>query len=150
MINLITQHKNILAMKKEVKELWVEALRSGKYVQGESMLNDGERYCCLGVLCEVYKEQTGIGEWKKSENLSGISCLRFVGDYSSEWAELPIEVLEWAEFSVKDSNPTLRFIDDSDEDNSYTEEENLASLNDYGGYNFNDIAYLIENFIDSI
>jgi hypothetical protein len=37
----------------DIKEKWLEALRSGKYNKGkESLLND-DKYCCLGVLCEV-------------------------------------------------------------------------------------------------
>ena len=33
---------------------WVAALRSGRYKQGQGWLNEGGRYCCLGVGCEVY------------------------------------------------------------------------------------------------
>lgn len=41
-------------MDKKIKEKWLEALRSGKYVQGEGVLRNGDdEYCCLGVLCEV-------------------------------------------------------------------------------------------------
>lgn len=48
-------------MNPEVKELWVQALRSGRFEQGQSVLRvlhtDGLRttaaYCCLGVLCEI-------------------------------------------------------------------------------------------------
>ena len=36
-----------------LKKKWVAALRSGKYKQGKEVLRDGDRYCCLGVLCEV-------------------------------------------------------------------------------------------------
>lgn len=41
------------------KDLWLEALRSGEYVQGKEALSsdtnvDGVHpYCCLGILCEV-------------------------------------------------------------------------------------------------
>jgi len=39
---------------KELKDAWVEALRSGKYPQGEGVLKSAEgEYCCLGVLGEV-------------------------------------------------------------------------------------------------
>ena len=46
-------------MNPEVKKLWVEALRGGKYVQGKGKLHyiskDGqEKFCCLGVLCDLY------------------------------------------------------------------------------------------------
>ncbi len=51
-------------MKKDLKEKWVAALRSGKYLQADGALrkirNDGKQgYCCLGVLCEI----SGIGKW---------------------------------------------------------------------------------------
>lgn len=41
-------------MQAELKQKWVEALRSGKYQQGKAMLRsrDGE-FCCLGVLCDL-------------------------------------------------------------------------------------------------
>lgn len=43
-------------MKKEVREKWVAALRSGDYNQGlERMVNEGGDYCCLGVLRQVCK-----------------------------------------------------------------------------------------------
>ena len=32
---------------------WVAALRSGKYRQGQGGLRTGDRYCCLGVLCDL-------------------------------------------------------------------------------------------------
>ena len=40
-------------MNAEIKQKWVEALRSGKYQQGHYALQTGEAYCCLGVLCVV-------------------------------------------------------------------------------------------------
>jgi hypothetical protein len=47
-------------MDKELKEKWVEALRSGRYVQGEVHFERGDKFCCLGVLCEVLGEPTTI------------------------------------------------------------------------------------------
>jgi hypothetical protein len=42
-------------MKKEIKEKWIEALRSGNYAQGQGELHnpDNKTYCCLGVLADV-------------------------------------------------------------------------------------------------
>lgn len=40
-------------MKPEIKQKWVEALRSGKYAQGEGSLRHQDKFCCLGVLCDV-------------------------------------------------------------------------------------------------
>lgn len=47
-------------MKKEVAEIWVQALRSGKYKQGQGALRTGDAYCCLGVLCDLYNSDN----WK--------------------------------------------------------------------------------------
>jgi hypothetical protein len=41
-------------MKADIKQRWVEALRSESYQQGPSMLRSQEnRFCCLGVLCDL-------------------------------------------------------------------------------------------------
>lgn len=46
---------------KKLKEKWVTALRSGEYKQGMGMLhaveNGSDKFCCLGVLCDVYNKQ---------------------------------------------------------------------------------------------
>lgn len=47
-------------MDPELKQKWVDALRSGKYKQGNGWLRDEkDRYCCLGVLADVMAT-----EWK--------------------------------------------------------------------------------------
>ena len=42
-------------MNKEVKKLWLEALRSGEYKQGQGQLHNPSEnvFCCLGVLCDI-------------------------------------------------------------------------------------------------
>lgn len=40
-------------MKRELKQKWVDALRSGQYQQCTTRLNDGVGFCCLGVLLDV-------------------------------------------------------------------------------------------------
>lgn len=47
-------------------ELWVQALRSGGYVQGQRFLHqriyNGEpkdEFCCLGVACDLYQREVG-------------------------------------------------------------------------------------------
>lgn len=40
-------------MDAEIKQKWVEALRSGKYEQGKHFLHRGEKWCCLGVLADL-------------------------------------------------------------------------------------------------
>jgi hypothetical protein len=50
-------------MKKRIRDLWVAALRSGKYKRGQGYLRPSEdTYCCLGVLSDLYLEEQP-GEW---------------------------------------------------------------------------------------
>jgi len=42
-------------MDKRVKKLWIEALKSGKYVQQRGfVLRQGSRFSALGVLCDLH------------------------------------------------------------------------------------------------
>lgn len=43
----------------ERRKKWLRALRSGKYKQARSNLRDGNRFCCLGVACDLSK----LGKW---------------------------------------------------------------------------------------
>lgn len=63
-------------MKKEVKDKWIKALRSGKYKQTRGRLHNqnGGGYCCLGVLCEV----TGL-EYDKDGLLLDQEIVNFAG-----------------------------------------------------------------------
>jgi hypothetical protein len=51
-------------MNKDVAKKWVDALRSGEYRQARAVLRDGDSFCCLGVLCDLYRLEHG-GEWKQ-------------------------------------------------------------------------------------
>lgn len=56
-------------MDSEIKKGWVKALRSGSYIQGKNYLHqrirenekEVEKFCCLGVLCEIVKEKLNLG-----------------------------------------------------------------------------------------
>lgn len=52
--------KTDLKFTKELKEEWIAALKSGKYVQGKVDLIKTEegvtKHCCLGVLGEIHPE----------------------------------------------------------------------------------------------
>lgn len=56
-------------LKPDVKRLWIEALRSGRYPQGRSFLNRDGRFCCLGVLCELAVE-AGVVERNQGASVS--------------------------------------------------------------------------------
>jgi len=59
----------------ELQRNWLDALRSGKYEQGQGFLKDKHnRYCCLGVLCELagldsrLMEAAKAFQWKEKDN----------------------------------------------------------------------------------
>lgn len=75
-------------MNKEIKSRWLQALRSEKYLQGKSRLRSkDDRFCCLGVLCDIYVEE-GLGEWMKGDD-----CF----DLNGSGGYLPSDVIEWAD-----------------------------------------------------
>lgn len=50
---LMTQEDTIPKMNPQIKKRWTDALRSGEYKQGKGLLRTGDKFCCLGVLCEL-------------------------------------------------------------------------------------------------
>jgi len=77
-------------MNEEVKALWTTALRSGEYDQGRRALQAGGKFCCLGVLCDLYRIHVSPAEeWEHD------------GWRSAEWfmgqdTVLPPRVMRWA------------------------------------------------------
>lgn len=43
-------------MKRDVRDMWVEALRSGEFSQTRNALKKHDGHCCLGVLCEIHPD----------------------------------------------------------------------------------------------
>lgn len=119
-------------MKEEIKTKWLEALRSGKYKQGRTCLRnsdvDTHEYCCLGVLCDLYKDTEG-GNWTDHD-----SFVDNRGNWESVY--LPLAVIGWA--GLSDNNPEINEITDQD-----FAPTSLAGANDYG-LSFLKIADIIE------
>lgn len=76
--------------KNERIKLLIEALRSKKYIQIRHKLGwvDGKCFCALGLACEIYRQQTGLGSWsddtfilsgKHSHNCP-VAVLRWFGE----------------------------------------------------------------------
>jgi len=133
-------------MKQEIKQRWIDALRSGEYPQTMGKLRDEGGYCCLGVLCELAVEdgiiapptQAAQGWWT----------------YGSQVDLLPSGVMDWA--GLYDPNPSItvfKEVEDSYFDEELGEEvddyyetnepDSLAEFND-AGHDFIEIAYLID------
>ncbi|MEK6860522.1 MAG: hypothetical protein AABY07_00995 [Nanoarchaeota archaeon] len=50
-------------MNPELKQNWVDALRSNRYEQGNLYLTNRGMFCCLGVLCDQEKTFKEIADW---------------------------------------------------------------------------------------
>lgn len=62
-------------MKKDIKDRWVTALRSGDYPQGTGYLQTidkhGSRFCCLGVLCDLAEQDGVVKQAEPIANVDG-------------------------------------------------------------------------------
>lgn len=111
-----------LEEQKENRKKWVKALRSGKYDQGRSYLKRSDKYCCLGVACEV----AGLIGEPSNKNPQIIY-------FDNEKAFLPTSVMSFLGLSS----------DYGRYDTGYSHEISLAGQNDKG-LTFKEIADIIE------
>ena len=118
-------------MNARVKKMWVEALRSGEYKQGEHTLkNDKGEFCCLGVLCDLYaKEKKLKNPWREVPYRSSHSF-----STSINRGVPPIYVASWA--GLYEENPSIQETDGHI--------HALSTYNDLRNKNFEEIALLIE------
>lgn len=72
-------------MKKRIADKLVEALRSGKYEQGKGQLKKDNKFCCLGVLCDISKKS----EWDYNSASKAT-------EYDDEEGLPPDNVIKWA------------------------------------------------------
>ncbi len=80
----------------QARKLLVEALLSGEYFQGHGYLKIGNRFCCLGVACDLFIKHENRGAWAQHEQ----SADSFNWDgYRHEFTYLPPCVQDWLEFN---------------------------------------------------
>lgn len=114
-------------MNKEVIKKWVDALRSGEYIQGRGALRSiHNRFCCLGVLCDLHCQEFN-NKWDGVE-------------YLDEQFFLPVQVLDWVGLSPSRAKAQGNLINDPE-----IEGKRLSRCNDEIDYSFLQIADLIEN-----
>lgn len=159
-----------LAMNAEIKAELVERLRSGRYIQGKEKLaikdDDGERYCCLGVLCEIAVERGIITRVEQDvecwdcEN-PDVCIPKIEVHYDNTYdATLPQKVVNWAgvesvdiDYRVPDQNfddyeGMGRFESEYAARSGSVKYASLAGMND-DGVPFEEIATWIEDNVES-
>jgi hypothetical protein len=107
---------------------WIKALKSGKYKQGNGYLREGDKYCCLGVACELYIED-GNQLFVEKPNPDNDVYL-----YDGAHSSLPEVVLKW--LGLRDPLGTFN--------TAISNEIRLSGLND-SGVSFKEIATIIKS-----
>lgn len=106
-------------MKRSIARKWAAALASGEYKQGKGQLREGDKFCCLGVLCNLHAQahpEIAAKQKQKSVYLDSIGVL-------------PSEVQEWA--GMNSSTGYITYVID------------LVDMNDKEGKSFAEIAKVI-------
>jgi hypothetical protein len=117
-------------MKKEWADKWVDALRNGPYTQTRRMLRGSEGFCCLGVLCDLVKDEPLVqGRWREGF----VTAISFEVSHTLQSAVLPQRVQKLVGMSSE--NGLLK--------NSEGSSTTLSTLND-DGKTFDEIARIIE------
>lgn len=142
-----------------VRDLWADALEGGEFQRGVGALatlrsdDSGVRcYCCLGVLTELYRRDTGLGRWAARNNGSYVLEFHDPGENGQpgDWGTVYLTpaVRRWAgldrwspvlddecDVDVEDQCAVQRLLDDGDL-------ATATSLND-SGTPFPEIAALV-------
>lgn len=127
---------------RERQDALIAALRGGEYEQGRRRLRRGDAFCCLGVACDLYKKETGVGAWQpvlpKSTEPHEERAYRFASPGTDgDAAYLPPYVKEY--FGFHNGSGSTLYVDSPAD-----HELGLANLNDHGGKTFTEIADVIE------
>lgn len=112
--------------KKNVRKL-IRALRSGKYEQARGALRDGQKFCCLGVACDLYDP----AQWEPLD-----TCGRNYW-FMNRSSGLPIDVQ--LHFGIPSCGPALGYKQHSG--------ANMIDLNDEHNQSFKQIALRLERWL---
>lgn len=152
-------------MNPEVKEIWLNALRSGEYQQAFAVLrgrsdSDAVGYCCLGVLTCEYIKHTGDARLVDGTGVgaSGMYSEEYYNDVRLDERDrldtdilpderdrldmdiLPVIVADWAGLDRGNPEIWLPELDSMDP-------VSLATMNDEFGMPFTEIADVIDQHL---
>jgi hypothetical protein len=130
---------HIIKMNPKVKAMWIEALLSGDYQQGQHYLcqdnNDGSKsWCCLGVLTDLAMKNGVDIDMERSLSESNVYA------FDNESETVPATVKSWAGLETASGGYSCPNIDDGDEltcslaednDNGLTFEELVDIIREY-------------------
>jgi hypothetical protein len=109
-------------MNKELKQKWIDALRSGDYPQTQNELCNSEGYCCLGVLCDLVD--------------------------NTKWSTSDDDILQYDFGAFVDNEfPPTHWLYDV-VNLPHSQAVTLSTLNDEKGYDFHDIAQWITDNVE--
>lgn len=117
------------------KALWVNALRSGDYSQVTSRLHTSHGFCCLGVACDLYRNENP--EYAITQYGVGDYAYFVYGSVGMHTDMLPDAVMDW--LGIASANPAFNILNDSEGVFYFT----LTELND-SGFTFSQIADIID------
>jgi len=123
---------------------FIGMLRSGEIEQARNKLRDRDAMCCLGVMCESFRIQTGSGRWYGDVFIFGDNEDQFIG-------MPPVEVVQF--FFGPDDDAI--YVDGNEADpwiarNFSGKEEGATSANDEYKYSFDKIADLFESAFQGV
>ena len=95
-------------MNQEIKQRWIEALRSGEYKQCKESLYHCVKFCCLGVLTDLYIKEHGL-QWERER----ANFWRF----EEGGGVLPRSVQKWS--GIDFPNPTILGVRATDHNDNY-------------------------------
>jgi hypothetical protein len=89
-------------MDQQIKEQWVEALRSGRYNQGQGCLRthihgddeSNDKFCCLGVLADIMMPDNY--DWAIAQGSAPLVWTGELGENGYAEVELPFDLKEIA------------------------------------------------------
>ena len=122
-------------MNKNIKKLWIKALKSGEFKQGVGFLEKDGKYCALGILSLLALVE-GICTYKEERGVGGFDNKRF---------NLSFNVMKWAGIAQDDE----RFLDPEEHKVLLTvrnTKTSILELND-SGKSLKEIAMFVEKYL---